>query len=54
MVIAKLVRTSAIATTLPLVAMGASRVMAPTTVYSKETSRLHHYGDKGSNRRLSS
>jgi hypothetical protein len=36
MVIAKLVRTSAIATTLSLVAMGASRVMATTTVSQKK------------------
>jgi hypothetical protein len=48
MVIAKLVKISVITTTLSLVMMGASRVLATTTICSKEASRLHHYGDKGS------
>lgn len=46
MLIAKLLKTSVISAAACLWLMGTGRVLATTTICSKEASRLHHYGNK--------
>jgi hypothetical protein len=48
MSIAKLLKSSVISAALCLWVMGTGRVLATTTVCSREASRLHHYGNKES------
>jgi len=46
MLIAKLLKTSVISGAACLWVMGTGRVLATTTICSKEATRLHHYGNK--------